>query len=78
MKLRKVQEEYEESIKLYKNKQEEVRKDFEEKEKMLEEVYYNKERELLNTIDDVNYVNKKLQRENDDVRFFYYLLKFCF
>lgn len=67
MKLKKVQEEYEESIKNYKNKQEESRKYFEEKEKILDDDYYNKERELLNTIDDVNYVNKKLQRENDDV-----------
>lgn len=67
MKLKKVQEEYEVSIKEYKNKQEEIRKNFEEKEKILEEEYLAKEKELLNTIDDVNFVNKKLQRENDDV-----------
>lgn len=67
MKLKKIQEEYEESIRHYKNKAEEIRKTFEEKEKVLEEIYYNKEKELLDTIDDVNYVNKKVQRENDDV-----------
>jgi len=69
-KLKKVQEEYEESIINYKNKQEDIRNNFEEKKKIFEEEFNIKERQMLNIIDDVNYVNKKLQRESDDVFLF--------
>jgi len=66
-KLKKIQEEYEESIKIFKNKQEEMRKNYEEKEKNLLDNYIKREKELLNNIEEMTYENKKLQRENQDV-----------
>ncbi len=76
MKLKEIQEDYADSIKEYKLKQEELRKYYEEKEKDLENEYNKKVKEYISTIDDVNYQNKKILRESEDV--IYLILFFRF
>lgn len=67
-KLWQIQEEYDQSIKNYKQTQEELRRKFEEKEKKLQEEFFIKEKEYLNHIESLTNDNNKLFKDFENVR----------